>query len=182
MNMNLSWVKEWMVLGAIGIAISVVIGYYGVYVPKHHEVALIREQSAQQRLHQETETEVAALLEQVERYHKRLPEEVDPSWLVKQVMDIAERDGVQLTSIVQGSPEAVEQFTRLAVNLQFNASYHQLGGFLDDIERAVQFIRIEQLQVDRPDIQGVAPIQLTISTLFLPLLAPGVHGASGQAG
>ena len=179
--MNLvSWVKEWMVLGVIGIAISLVIGYYGIYVPKHNEVRLIHEQSAQQQLHQQTEMEIADLLQQIERYHKRLPEEADPSWLVKQVMEFAEKDGIQLMSIVQGSPETAEQFTRLAVNLQFSASYHQLGGFLDHIERAIQFIRIEQLQVDRSDDEGVAPVQLTLSTLFLPPLLPSASAPSSQ--
>ena len=168
----LTQMKEWFILGGIGIAISVVIGYYGIYVPKHNEVRMIHEQSAQQQLHQQTKTEVASLLQQLGRYHKRLPEEPDPSWLVRQVMEVAEKDGVQLTSIVQNSPEISEQFTRLVVNLQFNASYHQLGTFLDDIERSEQFIRVEQFDLDSVDNQGIAPIQVTLSTLFLPPVVP----------
>lgn len=164
--------KEWLILGGIGVAISVAIGYYGIYVPKHHEVRLIHEQSAQQQLHQRTESEVAVLLQQIDRHHKRLPEEPDPSWLVKEVMEVAERDGVQLTSIEQSPPETLERFVRLVVSLQFNASYHQLGRFLDDIERCTLFIRVERLEFNSADAQGVAPIQLTLSTLFLPPIVP----------
>ena len=168
-----AYVKEWMTLGGIGIAISVVIGYYGIYVPKHNEVRLIRAQSAQQQLHQQAQADVAKLLEQINQYHRRLPDDPDPSRLVKEVMEVAEKDGVQLTSIAQDPPQALDSYTRLVVNLQFNASYHQLAAFLDDIERSTLFIHVERFEFTTADAQGVAPIQLTLSTFFLPPLVPG---------
>ena len=61
--------------------------------------------------------------------------------------------------------------TRLGVSLQVSASYHQLGAFLDRIERAPVFIR-----VDRADLSGASDthpssertIHVVLSTLYIP--------------
>jgi Tfp pilus assembly protein PilO len=168
--------KEALLLGGIGIASVVLIGYNFVYVPQQNQVKLIQAQVTQEQTNQATQAEVAALLLQVERYRKRLPEEPDPSWLTREVVALAQKSGVQLTFINQEPSQSFEQFTRLAVNLQFHASYHRLGSFIDEIERSEHFIRVEQLIVSPSEKEDSAAIQLILSTLFVP---PVVANSSG---
>ena len=162
--------KPLLVVLAIVVATACGIGYYGIHVPAKNEVRLIQTQIVEERASQGTKGNVATLLSQIERYHARLPNGVDPSWLAQEVMTLAQQSGVQLTSIAQEAPQALDWFTRLAVNLQFTASYHQLGAFLDDIERAPYFIRIDRLSVDRTDGDERGLVQVTFSTVVLPPL------------
>jgi Tfp pilus assembly protein PilO len=143
-----------------------------MYVPRLHEMRMIQTQRAQQQATRETEMEVASILQQIERHRKHLPQEPDPSWLVREVVAHAQQSGVQFTSITPETPQQFEEFTRLAVSVQFNASYHQLGNFLDDVERSERFIRVERVEVNRSGNEDLASIQVTFSTLFLPPVLP----------
>lgn len=172
------------VAGGIVAAITLLAGYHVVYVPKRDEVRVIRAQLAEKRSAQPTQADAAALLQQIERYRTRLPQAPDTSWLVKEAVALAEASGVQLTSITQEPPQQVEPFTRLAVSLQFNASYHELGGLLDRLERSDHFIRVERLRLAvRRDATGssglsdVPPaVELTCSTLYVPPPSPTPTG------
>ena len=170
--------KPVLLVGGIGVAIIALIGYNFIYVPRRHEVRVIETQRAEERVKQETAAEVAALLHQIERYRKRLPQEPDPSWLVREVVALAQKSGVEIASITQTAPQALGQFTLLAASVQFRASYHQLGRFLDDIERSDRFIRVESIHVAPFAGEELASIQLTFSTLFLPPVLNGAVDAS----
>lgn len=166
--------KPVFLLGGIGVAIVALIGYNFIYVPRQHEVRVIQTQLAEEQAKQETAAEAAALLHQIERYRKRLPQEPDPSWLVREVVALAQKSSVQIASIAQEAPQSLGPFTLLAATVQVGASYHQLGRFLDDIERSDRFIRVESIQVAPSAGAELASIQLRFSTLFLP---PGLDGA-----
>lgn len=162
--------KPWMVAALIVLATAYGIGYYGIHVPAQNEVRLIQTQIDEERAVQGTKGEAAALLTQIKRYHARLPDDVDPSWLAQEVVALAQQSGIQLASITQDAPQVLDTFTRLAVNLQFTASYHQLGAFLDEVERSPSFIRVDRLSVDRTDGDERGLIQVTFSTIVLPPL------------
>lgn len=162
--------SPWVVY-AIGIVLTWWIGYNYVYVPQQRQGRLIQTQIAKEQQHQRTQAEVADVLQRIEHYRKRLPEDADPSWIVRELVPLAQQAGIQLTSITQQPPHTTPQFTRLTVDVQFTASYHQLGTFLDAIERSKRFIRVERVNVARgePTTQLV-PVQLALSTLYLPPL------------
>jgi hypothetical protein len=72
------------------------------------------------------------------------------------------------------------------INVQFTATYHKLGAFLDRLERATLFIRVDQLELSDPAKDtGEASIRLTVSTLYVPSLAPGgeasPHGRAAES-
>ena len=161
----------WLIYG-IGIVLSWWIGYNYVHAPQQRQVRLIHTQIAQEQQLQRTQAEVADLLLQIDRYRKRLPEEPDPSWIVRDLVTLAQQAGIQLTSITQEAPQpSAQQLTRVAVAVQFSASYHQLGTFLDAIERSKRFIRVERLNIARVDpAASHAPIQLVLSTMYFPPL------------
>ena len=88
---------------------------------------------------------------------------------------------MELTTITQEPPQPLGQLTRVAVTLHVLASYHQLGLFLDELERSDHFIRVErvELSADMPQ-SGRVPIEVVLSTVAVPsvqgLLNSGFSG------
>jgi len=163
--------KSPWVIYAAGIVLTWIIGYNYVYGPQQRQGRLIQTQIAKEQQQQRTQAEVADVLQRIERYRKRLPEDADPSWIVRELVPLAQQTGIQLTSITQQPPHTTPQFTRLTVDVQFTASYHQLGAFIDAIERSKRFIRVERLNVARGELTTQhVPVQLALSTVYLPPL------------
>lgn len=158
-----------VIIGVVaGLALGYLVGYNKLYVAQHNRVLLIRQQVAQELSNQQARKDAANLIHQVEEYQAQLPSEPDPSWLVHQAMAAGQKAGVDIVSISQQSPEKSEQATTLSVILQINGTYHQLGRFLDELEHAKHFIRVNQVSVisSRGDNEKPA-IQVTLSTLYL---------------
>ena len=156
-----------LITGAIAVAVVIPVGYT---LHKGHEekLRLIHAQIANEQSTQASQAQTAGTLRQIERYRKRLPNEASPSWLVNEAVSIGERVGVQLSTIAQEPPQEFQQFTRLVVTLEFNASYHELGLFLDRVEHADSFIQVERLEVIPPkEPRGEASVRLTLSTVYL---------------
>lgn len=171
-----------VLLAGIGVAITTLLGYNLVHKPQQRQLDSIHAAITAEQTRQQTASAIVDALQQLERYRGRLPEEPDPSWLVRQVVSVAEQTGVQLTSIGQEPPQRFEQFTRLAVKLKVAASYHRLGTFLDHLERSPVFLRVDSLEITEPsDSQGPPQpedVTLTLSTVYLP---PGAAIVGGGA-
>ena len=166
--------KPSFLLGIMVVAMVGAFAYTGVYVPSQRQVQLIQAQQTQERANQRTQADVASLLKTIEQDRKRLPKEPDPSWLVRETVALAQKAGLEITSINQEDPQGFPGFTRLAVNLQVTASYHQLGAFLDDIEHAESFIRVDRINLGHTTMrdEALASIQLVFSTIYLPPALP----------
>ena len=163
-------IKPSTILAIAAVAMASPVGYNVVRGHQEH-IRLIETNIAQEQTTQEARMDVAAMLRQLDQYRTRLPSEPNPSELVADAVSLGERVGLQLTTIEQEPPQPLQQFTRLAVTFQFNTSYHQLGDFLDLIERSNRFMRVERLQVKSESSQthsGVLAIQLTLSTVYVP--------------
>jgi Tfp pilus assembly protein PilO len=146
-------------------------------VPQQRRVSLIQAQVAQEQATQEMQQAVAALLDDLEAQRRQLPQEPDPSWLVREVVAVAQQSGVQLTTITQEPVQPFDQYTRLGVTLQLNASYHQLGAFLDELERSPAFIRVERIGLTRGvEDDKPAVIQVRLSTVYVPPLLARAGG------
>ena len=168
--------KPTFLLGMIVVATSVLFAYTGIYAPYQKQGQLLQTQHAKEQTNQRTRADVAALLKTIESYRRRLPSERDPSWLIRETVAIAQKSGVEITNINQDPPKEFTGFTRLSVAVQFSASYHALGAFLDDIEHADRFIRVDHINVSRryAGNNEEATIQLGLSTVYLPpvMVAP----------
>ncbi len=168
--------KPPLVLAVIGLALTGLVGYHGIHGRQQERVQLIQAQIAQEQANRQVQQDVAALLDQVEQYRKRLPSEPEPSWLVREAVALGRKAGLELATITQESPQQFQQFTRLAISLEFKASYHALGTFLDYIEQSDAFIRAERLVLSKPgDEDGVTSVSLVLSTIHLPPVA-GIAG------
>ena len=161
--------KAMLPIVGIGVALTAFLGYNFIHIPQQRKVSEIEANIAEVRALQQLQTEVMTLLGQVERYRRQLPPAADPSWLVNQVVALGQRDGIELDTISQQGPQPLRQFTRLAVDLQFTATYHQLGRFLDDIERSAYFLQAEEITVNRrPSDESRVDVRLRVATFFVP--------------
>ena len=160
--------KPALLLQAVGVALFVLIGYNFIYVPQRKETRLVQDQLAREQTKQRLATDTADVLEQLSAYRHRLPPEPDSSWLVREVVATAQRSGIELTTISQTAPQNLPQFTFLSVDVQFTATYHQLGAFLDHLERSASFIRVDNLSVNAFGDQGQTAVQASLSTLCVP--------------
>jgi hypothetical protein len=156
----------------IGVAVIGLFGYHNIRARQQRLLGVIRHQIAQEEVNQQAQAEVAALFLQIEEYRQRLPPGPDPSWLVREAVAISEQAGISLAVINQEPPTPIPpHLTRVAVNLQFRASYHRLGEFLDLLERSRRFIRVERVDFAPPtgqDDTGEGAVRLVLSTVFVP--------------
>lgn len=161
---------------AIGLVVAFAVGYNNIYARQQGQARLKRAQILQEQANQKARLETAELINQLGAYRGQLPPEPDPSWLIQQVLPYAEQAGLTVASITQQSPQPFsgkqKSFIRLAVDLQFNATYHELGTFIDLLERSGRFIQVERLSVQSTLAEeSRVPIQLTLSTLFISPLS-----------
>ena len=169
--------------GAVIAALAALGGYQRLYAPSQHMLSTLQTQLEEQRQTQELRVQLARSLQDMERFRKRLPPKPEAEWLVHEVGQLAEKTGVQLTSIAPQDPTKLGALTRLAVMLQFRASYHQLGEFVSILENATAFMRVDRLEVVRVQ-QGIAQIGLTVSTVYVPsgtaLVAASAAGSTDR--
>ncbi len=161
--------KPTLLIGAMGLVLTGFFGYHTVYAPQQGRVRVIQAKLAARQSDQQAQQEAAVLLEQYQKYRQRLPENPDPSWLASEVLAIGRKAGLEITSVTQETPQPFQQFTRLAVTLQFSASYHQLGAFLDELERSDHFILVDQLALTGSKKAGdPGTVRLLLSSLYVP--------------
>ena len=161
--------KPTLLLAIIGVAIAGFFGYHTIYLRQEEQVRLIQTQLDEEHANQKAQADVGALLREIEQYSNRLPPKPEPSWLVDEAVALADQAGVQLTTLTQHAPKPLQQFTRLSVTLQLRASYHQLGTFLDRLEHADHYVRVDSLAITPPqEKSALATIRLVLSTVYLP--------------
>ena len=171
--------KETLLAGTILVALSGLFGYHGIHAQQRAQVSALQTSLRVAQQNQQAEAEVAAVVQQVRHVGRRLSPTPDPSWLVGEVVKIADTAGVQLASIVHEAyhPDS-RGFARLGVSVRFDATYHELGTFLDSLERADAFLRIDGVRAST-SVQdlGQGSLQVTLSTVY----SPPIKGASGAA-
>lgn len=167
-----------LLLAAMGLALTGLFGYHAIYARQQAQQRVIQAQIAEAQSDETAQAEVAALLQRIDGYRKRLPPEPDPSWLVQQATALMNDAGLQLVSLTQEAPHTLpaSAFTRLAITLQCRGNYHQLGRFIDQIEQSPSFIRVETLDISPSGDRDATPaIRMVLTTLFVP---PPAAGAS----
>ena len=166
--------KPTMVSGLIVLCFAAFFGYNTIHLQHRQRLQALQAQLNEEQATQELRVQVAHTLKQIERLRKRLPQEPETEWLVREVGRLAQGAGVQLTSINPQAPKPLQDATQLTVSVQFTAPYHQLGGFLSTIENASSFLRVDSLDVSPSRTaaadEHAADIRMTISTFHVPPL------------
>jgi Tfp pilus assembly protein PilO len=154
------------------VVVSGFVGYNNIYKPHEAEVRQIQTKIAEETANQTMQADTAAVLKQVESYRKRLPPARDPAWLADQVLAIADRTGLQLSSIGRDAPAEVGGgLTRLSVSLSGFATYHEVGAFVDEVERSQSYLRIEKLTISPSGDATTGEkgsVQIQVSSVYVP--------------
>ena len=168
--------KETLLIGTIIVAVTGYVGYTQLHARHEAQRSELTAQLRSEQDDQRAQAELAALLQELEQYRARLSPTTDPEWLIKEVVRLADAAEVQLTTIAPEQPQSVDGFTRLSVSLEFTATYHQTGTFLDYLEHAPAFLRTNQLEIKETsrarEGDGFVFVRLAISTVHIPALVP----------
>ena len=169
-----SAIKPTLVSGLIVLCFAAFFGYNTIHLQHRQRLQQLHAQLSEEQATQALRVQTAQTLKDIERLRKRLPQEPETEWLVREVGRLAQGAGVQLTSINPQAPKPLQDATQLTVSVQFTAPYHQLGGFLSTIESATSFLRVDSLDIlpsHSAATEHAADIRMTISTFSVPSLA-----------
>ena len=155
--------------GVIILALAGAVGYQMIYLRTQRQIGVLKQELTQAEQAQALRAQLAASLTDIERFRKRLPPEPETGWLLHAIGSLAQETDIQLTTILPQPPKPLQDFTYLAVNLQFTTSYRNLAKLLDLVEHANAFIRVDEVELARTP-QETAQVKLVVSTLSVPAL------------
>jgi Tfp pilus assembly protein PilO len=167
-------VKPSLITGAIVLAFAWHVGYDHVQ-KSQQAIRAAQERLREAQATQQVRVAVASSLEALRQMAQRCSPEGDTEWLVNQVSQLAQADGIRLTAIAQQDPRTIQGVTVLAVTLQVDASYHQLAQFVSHLENAPVFLRVDELTLGAAAHER-ARTRMTVSTFYVG----DAHGALAQ--
>ena len=149
-------------------------GYHAIYARQQAQLRVIQAQIADAQADQVVQGEAAGLVRQLEAFRTRLAPEPDPAWLVRETMALMVDSDLQLVTVTQELPRAagLPGFTRVSIALQCRGTYHQFGQFIDRLERAGTFLKIDTIDITpAAGRDTLATARLVISSLHMPPIA-----------
>lgn len=169
-----------VISGVIVLALGGYFGYHIAYVRPLDSIEQIHQQLEEARQTQTLRTHVASAIITLEEPRQRLALRPDSTWLLQEVGKLAEEAGIQVASMTPRPPQPRGEATFLSVLLQFTASFHELGQFLNRIESHERFIRVDRVEVTpQAGASGKAQMQVALSALYLSSLHPTALTAAG---
>ncbi len=156
--------NRWILIGAVGSVLLLLIGYLLVISPAQGRLdevntAIETQESTNQQLANKLNTlkqqvaEVPAKMQEIKAVQAKMPGSMKQPALVRSLEQAAQRAGVQLTSISAGTPAAIEgspgqtQLINLPYTLAATGSYSSLKNFVSNLERLDRAFLISTLDV-----------------------------------
>ncbi len=165
--------KPAVVTGIIVLALGSYFGYHVAYVSPGKSLEQVQLQAKEAEQEQELRAQVAASLKALEQARRKFAQRSDSDWLLQEVSKLGQEAGFQVTSITPQAPQKIGEYTQLAVSMQLETTYHQLGRFLSRIERTDSVIHVDDLDVTVPPRgeTGRIQVRLVLSALHVPPVA-----------
>ncbi|MDP2921617.1 MAG: type 4a pilus biogenesis protein PilO [Candidatus Omnitrophota bacterium] len=95
---------------------------------------------------------IRAYAKHLKVYEKRIPESGGVSWLLGEISNIASKEKIEIGAIKPGNPEDYGLYTKVSVIIDSSSTYEQLGRFIAAVESAEKFLKIENVNIKRMDI------------------------------
>lgn len=92
-------------------------------------------------------TENGGILNKISEIEKKLPDKKDASLLTGELTRLAK--GIELVSVQQKIDEG-EEYSRIFVEIRFNAPYQEVVNYIDRIEAVSPFLKIEEMEISEP--------------------------------
>ena len=163
--------KAWLICAIIVLAAGGFFGYK-IFLKDQAKAQHIREQLQQEHKLGDRRSQLEDSLGLLESYRRRLCPKADAGWLMRQVGDLANSAGLDVSTINPGKARRLGGITQLSVSLHLIASYHQLGQFLSRIESAEYLLHVDDLDFRRARAQHqdsmMADVDLVVSTFYMP--------------
>ncbi len=201
MAINLSLTKQpWYVQLGLFCALSLagVVAFYFLYAsPAQADAAdkvqklrtlraeIDRGHATERRLPQ-FEKEAKALEVRLDGLKAVLPEEKDVGDLIGRMQQLAVQSNVKIISIKPAAAMTRAMYSELPYEVEIDASYHNLGLFLDRLSKLSRIINVSDLNIkskEKPDVTSTITAKCTATTYVLidPSKAPA-SGAKPGAG
>ncbi len=133
--------------------VTIIAGISFIYIPFLKAQDSLKIKIAREKDKNALIGEIKALVRYLDIYKKRVPEGRSSSWLLKEISDMAKKEGLTIINIKAEEPERRASYTRLSVVIDTASSYHQLSKFVSGIETSEKFLRIEELVAKRLDVE-----------------------------
>lgn len=143
-----------VILSAVIIIVTLVTGTAFICLPFLNKNKSLRAEILHERDRNVLVGKIRALGKHLKVYNKRIPAQRGVSWLLSVVSDMASKEQIELSSIKPGAPEDRGSYTQLYVILETISTYHQLGRFLSRVESSEKFLRVEDINIKRLDLDG----------------------------
>lgn len=167
------------ILSTTIIIVTLIIGIVVICVPFLNKNKSLRAEILHQRDKNVLIGKIRAISKHLRVYKKRVPEGRGVSWLLSEVSEMAEKEQIEVISIKPGTPETRTLYTKIYVTMEINSTYKQLGMFLSRVESSEKFMRVENIDTKRLDLDEKFEIkkgkfkafdvksQIVISTIIL---------------
>ena len=143
-----------VILSAIVVIVTIIIAGVFIYMPFLSKNKSLRSQILAERNRNVLIGKIRALGKHLKVYEKRIPKQKGVSWLLREVSDMATKEGIEISSIKPGIPEDQGLHTKLYVTMDTISTFHHLGKFISRVESSENFLRVENISIKRLDLDG----------------------------
>lgn len=145
-------INKTIILSAVIIIVSLFTAVVLIYLPFLNKTKTLRQDILKERERNILIGKTRALGKHLKVYKKQIPQGRGVSWLIALVSDAASKEGIEVSSIKPGAPEDRQLYTKLHVILDTISTYRQLGNFISKIESSDKFLRVENVDIKRLDL------------------------------
>lgn len=156
--------NRWKAAG-LGIVLFVIFLGWGYIIPEIRETyqlySSLQEQKAEIASVQNWQSRLNSLNQQQEkledylsRMFLNLPENDQMSTIVDQVFKEAESGNVKITQMRPAESIEHDSYLEIPVFLQVQGSYHEIGQFVNRVERSKYLMKVEQVDIQSEDEQN----------------------------
>ena len=147
-------INKLAILSAVIIITTLFTAVVLIYLPYLNKAKSLRLEILKERERNILVGKVRALGKHLKVYKKQIPQARGVSWLISVVSDMASKEEIEVSSIKPGAPEDRELYTKLHVILDTLSTYEQLGNFIARVESSEKFLRVEDIDIKRLDLDG----------------------------
>lgn len=152
-NTKLQPNKIIVVSAAIGIT-TIILGVILILTPFINKNKTLRSEILEERKRNVLIGKIRGFGRHLKAYEKRIPEKGrGVSWLLSEVVDMAAKENMEVSSVKPGTPEDRGLYIKLYVVMDTISTYDQLGRFISRVESYDKFLLVEQISMKRRDLE-----------------------------
>jgi len=145
-------INKFFIVSAINVILVLAIGIIFIYAPYSNKDKSLRADILRERDKNLLIGKIKALNKYIKVYNKRMAEDGGVSWLLGEISSMAAKERIEVSSIKPLSPEDYGLYTKLFVAVDMVSTYNQFGKFISAMESSEKFLKVENANIRRLDI------------------------------